>query len=1002
VDPEEFVNSVGLAVTTRRSARSHATLETCLLTAGIQVEHTQSESGAALPQNPSQLPAGSVMRMGHQSSTGSKISDSNSDDTSLSQGRAWDPDLLRWFFANGRPCVRMNQVHASVDSLVRHVVNVDSVLLDEETMITHASTRSSASAVMIAQFWHDQDVGCRCTRTRGCAYKLVSSWLFKNFFLLLTFYALFGSDLALLLGNAETDRYFLFMNIAVSGLFFLEFWLLALGRAWYVLSMAALLDVVALLSMVVDTWFLASDLGLLEDQNSSRLSSETRSARFTRLVQLAKVARAARLLPRLLHLVRRQQSSLARGVLLKKVWRAFVFLDTDGDGLVSMLDLKVFYFNVLQECENMLFTRRQQLLRADVGVFERAEAAALQRDLSGKLNFHEFSRIFLSTRAGKDLLTFFSQDIEEASTVWALTNRLSDGVALKVCFLVLVLVVAISAFEADKQDRSHEQGLLQLDFLARTQHASQRPNSTYLCSQIATFSLRHEVLLLFLDGRTYFEGGQCLPAGVPASELEPFARAETLMRGIGRRASEVLQACLPGNATCGGGGAISSMALLDQKVQAREGTLFSVLTMVAIVVLLTCFVLVLKVKIQKFTALLVSPLRSLADDMMAMSSLEMLTADKELEAPFPEPTAAVSEIQVLQEALLSMRSTIRSWSMYVPPCVVQRLFSRGLEATIGVAKCDVSILFCDIDGFEDACGGMEPKEVLALLSKVLGKIADVIQERQGTLLEFIGDEVLAVFNTPNFLKHHIYAAVASALEIHDVVDGLPKMVLHNGEEIAVRCRIGLHSASILAGNIGSKNRMKYGMLGDGVNLAARLKTLNSRYKTRTLASSAVLENRVCSKMFVHRPVDVVAVKGKKLPTVVYEVIGAASSRPQLLRKAAALHTAAFQLYRERQFPQAAGLFSQAASLFVTGGLNDRLAVQMRRKCSTYMEKPPPEDWDGVERLNRKSWDPGDEGLEKDLACEDANLNTLAVLDALEPPEAVRVSRERRCYARFAL
>jgi len=67
-----------------------------------------------------------------------------------------------------------------------------------------------------------------------------------------------------------------------------------------------------------------------------------------------------------------------------------------------------------------------------------------------------------------------------------------------------------------------------------------------------------------------------------------------------------------------------------------------------------------------------------------------------------------------------------------------------------------------------------------------------------------------------------------------------------------------------------------------------------------------------------------------------------------------------------------------------------------------MEKPPPEDWDGVERLNRKSWDPGDEGLEKDLACEDANLNTLAVLDALEPPEAVRVSRERRCYARFAL
>jgi len=292
---------------------------------------------------------------------------------------------------------------------------------------------------------------------------------------------------------------------------------------------------------------------------------------------------------------------------------------------------------------------------------------------------------------------------------------------------------------------------------------------------------------------------------------------------------------------------------------------------------------------------------------------------------------------------------------------VQRLFSEGLEASIGVARCNVSILFCDIDGFEEACAGLVPTEVLRLLSSVLGKIADVIELRQGTLLEFIGDEVLAVFNTPNFLKHHVYAALVSATEIHRVIDKMPKMTLQQHRkasgcrEISVQCRIGVHTADIFAGNIGARKRMKYGMLGDGVNLAARLKSLNSRYRTRTLVSADVIRHPV-STHFVWRPVDVVAVKGKKQPTVVYEVLGDVLTADDKIKEAAVKHNEAFKLYQERNFNEAAKRFWQVSGVLANCGRADCASSILLNRCRGYIDEPPPADWDGVERLNRKSWE----------------------------------------------
>merc|ERR550534_1294131 len=165
---------------------------------------------------------------------------------------------------------------------------------------------------------------------------------------------------------------------------------------------------------------------------------------------------------------------------------------------------------------------------------------------------------------------------------------------------------------------------------------------------------------------------------------------------------------------------------------------------------------------------LLQPLHSLVDDMTAMSCLELVHIDKDMPGD-TKPVRIVEELQDLQNAFRAMRLAIRSWSKYVPPCVVERLFSTGTEACVGVARCYATILFVDINGFEECVRDLDPGTVLVLLSNVFGSVSDCITRNKGVLLEFIGDEVLAVFNTPSPMKNHPLAGVKTAQEIHAVV-----------------------------------------------------------------------------------------------------------------------------------------------------------------------------------------------------------------------------------------
>lgn len=859
--------------------------------------------------------------------------------------------LLSSMFQPNRRYIVKDQ-HASLGRVIRNIFPQEDV---ELKMRTDNSATSSAYTLKV--LWFSEHL----TDIRLRARWLTSRTPFAVLFITLTIYSLFSLDAATVWGTKEVDDIMLHINSAVFVLFVVELFFLCMGTKRYWFTVPFLLDLVSLASIFSDTSFMRNADSTL-DEEQSRLTRLARTSKMTRLARIARVARITKLIPKLLLWFRKQNSSLARQVLMRRLWRIFLFLDTDCDKFVCGFDLKVFYIAVLQECPHVFETFQEcrlDLLASDVDML--VQAWHMQDDIAKHIDFDHFYSIIMSTKLGHNMIRWHHEEVEHETGVWNVTQKLSDSTALKVCIGILFLVTMISVLEIEEADHSVNQSLAQLEDMAREEHnKGDGMNLTYMCDQINIYvrSLqmppgRYVTLLLHLDGYTHYEreAGCLLP---PNNTTDPIFRAGQLRDASLLRKMELPLSCWPGSCFSG---SLSVVTLIDTSHEVGIHALYAMITIVVIIVLLLIFVYVLNMKINMFSGNLLQPLRSLVDDMMAMSCLELVHIDEDMPVEKSKPIQVAEELEHLQNAFKSMRSAIRSWSKYVPPCVVERLYISGCEATIGVVSVHVTILFADIEGFAETCRSLGPNEILDLLSSVFGAISEVVHKNQGTLLEFIGDEMLVVFNTPTVVKHHSTAGIRTALGIHQVVAGKCHVKTEQGKEVMAVCRVGLHTGNILAGNIGSYKRMKYGLLGDGINLSARLKGLSSRYGTRTLCSDQVVadENGRVQKIATLRPVDIVAVKGKSKPTTVYDVMQVPKSN-QKMAEAAAKHEQAFNLYQARKFELAHALFEEVATTIEKANSKpDEPSRMLMSRCKAYIAVPPPEDWDGVDKLTSKSF-----------------------------------------------
>lgn len=280
---------------------------------------------------------------------------------------------------------------------------------------------------------------------------------------------------------------------------------------------------------------------------------------------------------------------------------------------------------------------------------------------------------------------------------------------------------------------------------------------------------------------------------------------------------------------------------------------------------------------------------------------------------------------------------------YVSPNMLNEVLEKYKEdyfkAEVGTREV-LTMFFSDIRGFTSLSEQLKEEQVVEMLNAYLSRMVNIIFENEGTLDKFIGDAVVAFWGAPLQHEDDHYRAVKSALEMMDSLAGINRHNRKNGlPELAIG--IGIHTGSVILGNIGSEKKLDYTVIGDNVNLTSRLEGLTKGYQSRIIISGDTYKH-VHQKVLC-RLIDYVVVKGKNKPIMIYSVLGhhEAMSRDDL--DIVSLSKQGFDYYRNRHFTDAMACYER----IVTIRPEDYLASMFMERIRRYMTAPPPEDWDGA-------------------------------------------------------
>lgn len=308
--------------------------------------------------------------------------------------------------------------------------------------------------------------------------------------------------------------------------------------------------------------------------------------------------------------------------------------------------------------------------------------------------------------------------------------------------------------------------------------------------------------------------------------------------------------------------------------------------------------------------------------------------------PFMLPETAI--IFALSSAVLFNYATegrqkrfIRSaFKQYLSADVIEELVKRPERLTLGGEQRTLSIFFSDLQGFTGISEGLNPQELTSLLNSYLSAMTDIIQEEGGTVDKYEGDAIIAFWNAPLPQADHAERAVRAALRCQVQLEKMrPELRRHSGKDLFMR--IGLNTGAVVVGNMGSRNRFNYTILGDAANLASRLEGVNKQFGTYTIISEATFNEM--GKAFAARELALVAVVGRKEPVRIYEPM----SHEEWQQRRLVLE----------QFAQAlqafyAGRFAEALSRFEKIEDKEKPSAAYSARCRQLLAAPSPK-WNGV-------------------------------------------------------
>ena len=292
------------------------------------------------------------------------------------------------------------------------------------------------------------------------------------------------------------------------------------------------------------------------------------------------------------------------------------------------------------------------------------------------------------------------------------------------------------------------------------------------------------------------------------------------------------------------------------------------------------------------------------------------------------------------EDISSEKRLKSTMARYMDPGIADRMVAAGAEV-LGGKNVECTVLFSDIRGFTTLTEQLGAQGTVALLNEYFTLMVDCIQHEEGMLDKFIGDAIMAAFGIPEGHADDADRAVRAAIAMIKMLEAWNRQRIGEGK-LPVNIGVGMNTDTVVSGNIGSKKRMDFTIIGDGVNLASRLESACKQYGTRILVSEFTYKR--LRGTYRAREVDLVVVKGKTQPVAIYEILDYHTDEtyPSLIDALGHFRNALTK-YRQRNWPDATRLFNEVLAL----NPNDKAARLYIERCRYFTENPPGDDWDGV-------------------------------------------------------
>ncbi|WP_373004474.1 CHASE2 domain-containing protein [Sulfurimonas sp.] len=243
-----------------------------------------------------------------------------------------------------------------------------------------------------------------------------------------------------------------------------------------------------------------------------------------------------------------------------------------------------------------------------------------------------------------------------------------------------------------------------------------------------------------------------------------------------------------------------------------------------------------------------------------------------------------------------------AFSSYLSGDLLDKLIENPEALALGGESKELSILFSDIRGFTTISESMDPVSLITLLNRYFTPMTNAVLDNGGMLDKYIGDAVMAFFNAPVDIKDHADASCKSALEMIEKLDALNEELALEGIN-PIRIGIGINTADVVVGNMGSDTRFNYTVIGDGVNLASRVEGLTKNYGVNILITEFTVEK--ISDKFICREIEPVKVKGKDEAVLLYELMPDTDKSREVKK----LYDAALTIYKSGDFKEAELLFT---------------------------------------------------------------------------------------------